>query len=557
MSPSGHANWVLGNAAITRILHEKRGNALWQELYMRVSADHCDAPAFLDLSTILYLWGRHEDAAPTQMAALSTNKNYRIDNGNGTGLKVLVFSTAGDPNEHTPIEFLLESSNTSILLHYVDANTTALEEIPEHDVAFLAIGRSAEHRTALEQLDPLLRSWPRPIINGSPQQIFSLSRYDLPNVLREEPTIAVPEAIRMVRHELAAIALQEPDIAFIAGIISYPCIIRPVGAPLDVGIEIALTGVDISAHLTSRPEQEFSIAPFIDYRDKDGKYRRRRVVFINGVAFPVCLAISDHWVVPFRRTIPNGHAGTTVEESAWMANFEIDFAVRHARSLDALHRRFGLDYFAIDCAELADGRLLLFEVDVGLTLHMADPEGPLPYQEKAMNRIFKAFENALTERVRRATLTTEVTCAHTGKHAVYQRTAHDCLICALAMFTGRTYEEIIAIASDCNPAFPLVGPMSHSIMRGVADTCGLKLFSGIYMLWERPAIIGVVSPTILDSGHAVFWDGEKLIDPGFCGRVDRSYVDRCGVEFIQTATDLVPLVFYETQISGSVENSDF
>jgi hypothetical protein len=91
--------------------------------------------------------------------------------------------------------------------------------------------------------------------------------------------------------------------------------------------------------------------------------------------------------------------------------------------------------------------------------------------------------------------------------------------------------------------------MSHSIMRGVANKCGFVLMSSIYMLWANPAIIGVVSPTVPNTGHAVFWDGEKIIDPGFCERVDRSYVDRCGLEFTQRASDLQPLIGHDIQIS--------
>ena len=91
--------------------------------------------------------------------------------------------------------------------------------------------------------------------------------------------------------------------------------------------------------------------------------------------------------------------------------------------------------------------------------------------------------------------------------------------------------------------------MSHSIMRGVANQCGVVLLSSIYMLWAKPAIIGVVSPTVPNTGHAVIWDGEKIIDPGFCERVDRSYVDRCGLEFTQRASDLEQLIRHDIQIS--------
>jgi uncharacterized NAD(P)/FAD-binding protein YdhS len=93
------------------------------------------------------------------------------------------------------------------------------------------------------------------------------------------------------------------------------------------------------------------------------------------------------------------HAERRAEEATWMAGFQADFAVRHARAFDALHRRIGLDYFAIDCAELSDGRLLLFEADVAMIVHSMDSEAVFPYKKHAMGTLFAAFDNALTQRV--------------------------------------------------------------------------------------------------------------------------------------------------------------
>ncbi len=142
-------------------------------------------------------------------------------------------------------------------------------------------------------------------------------------------------------------------------------------------------------------------------------------------------------------------------------------------------------------------------------------------------------------------------CAHTGKPAVYQRSDEDCMICVVAMLTGRSYEDVVTAARALQPDFPAHGPMSHSIMRCVTNAWGFVLLSGIYMLWSSPGIIGVVSPTLPDTGHAVFWDGEKLIDPKPGGRVDRAYVDRHGLEFTQRASDLTPLIEHQLQIAGA------
>jgi hypothetical protein len=137
-------------------------------------------------------------------------------------------------------------------------------------------------------------------------------------------------------------------------------------------------------------------------------------------------------------------------------------------------------------------------------------------------------------------------CAHTGQAAVLQRAPDDCMICVLAMMTGRSYEAVVEAALALHADSPREGPMSHSMMRGVATGWGFVLLSGIHMLWDHPAIIGVISPTRPGTGHAVFWDGHKVIDPeqnrSGGAVIDRAYVDRFGLEFTQRAADLTPLI---------------
>ena len=72
-------------------------------------------------------------------------------------------------------------------------------------------------------------------------------------------------------------------------------------------------------------------------------------------------------------------------------------APRHAQAFAALHAALGLDYFAIDCAELPDGRLLLFEADVAMILHAMDSETLYPYKRAPMLRLFAAFQAHLAQ----------------------------------------------------------------------------------------------------------------------------------------------------------------
>ena len=65
------------------------------------------------------------------------------------------------------------------------------------------------------------------------------------------------------------------------------------------------------------------------------------------------------------------------------------------RGIDAA---MGLDYYAIDCAETAQGSLLVFEVDTAMLVHAMDPVDLYPYKHPQMRKVFAAFRQMLENR---------------------------------------------------------------------------------------------------------------------------------------------------------------
>jgi hypothetical protein len=392
---------ITGKAAIVRTLYEGRDiTPLWEKLVARVSADQADAGAFMDLSIILHTVGKPTEAATTQKAALDISRTYRVSNGQGTGINVLVIATPGDFMANTPIEFLLEGSDINILLHYIDASAQDLNDVPQHDVAFVAVGESPENRPVLENLERLLINWAGPIVNGTPRNVIDLSREGVSEAFRNEASILAPVTSRVARAKLEEIAIRADKIDAIDGLTVFPVIVRPLGTHAGHGMEKITTSLELARYLVARPETEFYIAPFIDYSSADGKFRKQRIAVIDGKPFASHLAVSDHWMVHYLSAGMAEHHERRMEEAAWMADFDSDFAARHADAFEALHRRIGLDYFAIDCAEMADGRLLLFEADVAMIVHSMDSQVVFPYKKQPMDALFSAFENALAARAK-------------------------------------------------------------------------------------------------------------------------------------------------------------
>ncbi|HMK67167.1 MAG TPA: hypothetical protein VK433_01370, partial [Stellaceae bacterium] len=132
----------------------------------------------------------------------------------------------------------------------------------------------------------------------------------------------------------------------------------------------------------------------------DGLFRKYRIVLIEGRPYASHGAISSHWMIHYLNAGMRESAEKRAEEARWMAEFDHDFALRHGDALRALAERVGLDYFAIDCGETPDGRLLIFEVDVAMIVHAMDPPDLFPYKQPAMQKLFAAFRAMLGRRAR-------------------------------------------------------------------------------------------------------------------------------------------------------------
>lgn len=390
----------IGYAAIVRrAFSGDELSQLTRELVARVQGPVIDPGALLDLATVLICQGGDlaVEGRLMQMNAIRLQRNYQISHGTGLGLRILAFVTAGDFMANTPLDFLLHGSDAVLLLHFVDAQTGDLADLPAHDVAFMAIGESPETAGVLQVMARLLAGWHGPIFNRAVASVAGLTRDGVSRMLGDEPGILAPANHRLSRQDLLDILLGPRALADFGAGLSYPLVLRPVGSHAGVGMQRISDAQALAIWLRHNQEQEVYLAPFIDYRGPDGLYAKQRVVLIKGHAFASHLACSAHWMVHYLNADMTEHASRRATEAAWMAGFDHDFARRHATALAALYRLVGLDYFGIDCAEAPDGRLLVFELDVAMIVHDMDSAVVFPYKKPVMQKLFSGFLAALDQ----------------------------------------------------------------------------------------------------------------------------------------------------------------
>lgn len=388
---------LTGISALVRLVYEQGDiKTAWDALVARLTADAGDTSALMDISVLLQTTGQRDKGLQAQAAAIAQRKVYRRIHGTGEGLRIVAFVTAGDMMANTPIDFLLEGSNVTLHFVYLDATMKLLPPLPACDAAFMAIGESEANQPVLENVARLLRHWMGPkLLNANALRIAGLTRHGVNDLLDGEPIIFSPRNLRAERDALDELAAGTRALDILLPGAEFPLIIRPFGTHAGHGMEKLETRESLATYLAAHPEGPYYIAPFVDYAGPDGLFRKQRIVFIEGRAFASHLAVSEHWMVHYLSANMVEDAARRAEEAAWMESFDTDFAVRHAAAFAALTRRFGLNYFGIDCAEMPDGRLLVFEADVAMIVHDMDPEDVFPYKKPAMRKLFAAFHAAL------------------------------------------------------------------------------------------------------------------------------------------------------------------
>ena len=370
-------------------------------LEARLARNPNDAAAMMDIATLSILTLRpeyREFAFAMQSRALDLQRLFRIPAAREpAGVRVLTIMSPGDMTAVTPVDCLVEGSDVELQMLYARPGAPLPADLPEHDLVFVAVGESGPNRPLLDEITQFAKSSRKPVLN-LPERILKLSRDCVSKALRRTAGVAMPVTTGVGRKVLAQIGRAEVPLAQVLDGASFPIIARPLGS--QGGKDLARLGVPeaVAEYLETTPSDEFFVSPFIDYSSPDSLFRKFRVVVIDGRPFACHMAISKHWMIHYVNADMDADAGKREEEARFMAGFDQEFARRHECALRGIDAALGLDYYAIDCAETAEGSLLVFEADTAMLVHAMDPVDLYPYKQPQMRKVFEAFREMLEAR---------------------------------------------------------------------------------------------------------------------------------------------------------------
>ncbi len=379
------------------------------QLIERASAtpEVADANALMDLSYVLQLRGNRDLALEVQAQALAIRRIYfpptgrKFSDRENASLHLLVIMGPGDLMSNSPIEFLLNDADIALDIVYVTLDQDMPNPLPRHDLIFVAIAESEQNKPLLSKVQSQLSFYHQSVIN-QPGRIALLSRDSQCQLLGVLDGVDMPLSVKVGRQVLERVAGGVLAISSVVSDADYPVIVRPVDSHAGKGLDKLDNVEAIVKYLRATDCSEFYVSRFVDYRSKDGMYRKVRIVLIEGIPYVCHEAIFENWMIHYLNAGMDASSWKRDEEARFMAEFDTSFAVSHAGAFKGIYERIGLDYLGIDCAETSEGKLLIFEVDSCMIVHALDPVDIFPYKQPQMRKIFDAFYRMLVHAVQRA-----------------------------------------------------------------------------------------------------------------------------------------------------------
>jgi hypothetical protein len=259
--------------------------------------------------------------------------------------------------------------------------------LPAHALIVNAIADADRSAAAIAAAADVLRDARVPVVNA-PRAVAATGRIGNAERLAAIPGVVAPAVRRMVRGEPAGDA--------------FPLIVRVPGLHMGRGmIRIGDAGA-FAAAMAELPERDDLIAmPYVETQSPDGAWRKYHVMAIDGLLYPLHLAISQRWDVHYFSSAMWERAGYRAEEARFLNDPAGTVGDGAWSALARVRDALGLDYAGIDFALGRDGRVVVFEANAAMTVLRPDPDERFGYREAATAAIADALARMFEQRIKR------------------------------------------------------------------------------------------------------------------------------------------------------------
>jgi tetratricopeptide (TPR) repeat protein len=303
--------------------------------------------------------------------------------GPQTPVSLILLTSAMSGN--IPLKHILDNrtfESTVIFTEYLDPAAP----LPPHHLIINTIGDADLCRSGLDAADAVLARSPAPVIN-SPAAVRLTGRLDNARRLGALPGVIAPRVALLPR---AALGGREAEALLAGHGIGFPLLLRSPGFHTGQHFVRVETPGDLGSAVDPLPGQTLLAMQVLDARNQHGDSHKFRVMFVDGVLYPLHLAISKHWKVHYFSADMADQPGHRAQEAAFLEDMPAVLGAKAMTGLENIRRVLGLDYGGMDFALGPEGDVLLFEANATMVVYRPSAEAKWAYRRVAAERILAA-----------------------------------------------------------------------------------------------------------------------------------------------------------------------
>jgi hypothetical protein len=304
----------------------------------------------------------------------------------GTGLPIQVLLLVSVQLGNILVRAILDDRVFQVAALYTEFHDPQTP-LPPHTVVFNAIGDADLCAPALEQALEVLKRTRAPVINA-PQQVQRTGRIDNARALAGIADVIAPLTGMVSRATLMA----TPDLRF-------PLLLRAPGFHMGQHF-VRIERWEDLARVAALPAEELLSIEYLDARGADGMSRKYRVMFIDGVLYPLHLAISADWKVHYFSAAMATQQHFRDEERRFLEDMQGTLNPRTMAALTRIAAVLGLDYAGIDFGVDTNGSVLLFESNATMAILAPAPDRIWDYRRAPIARALAAATQMVRRRAR-------------------------------------------------------------------------------------------------------------------------------------------------------------
>lgn len=303
----------------------------------------------------------------------------------GTGPRVPLLLLVSARGGNIPTRHWIDDRRFAITAIHTEFHDPS-QPLPPHALAVNTIGDADLCGTALAHAEELLAGGTVPVLNP-PARVRATGRAGNARRFAHIPGVIAPKIVAMPRE-----AVLTDDR------LSFPLLLRAPGFHTGRHFRYVENRDALASTVAALRGGDLLAIQYLDARGPDGMARKYRAMFIDGVLYPLHLAIAADWKVHYFTAAMAVNPAYREEERRFLDDMPGVLGQRAMTALGAIGATLGLDYAGVDSALTRDGLVLVFEANATMAINPPELEPIWDYRRRAAADALEAARRLLSLR---------------------------------------------------------------------------------------------------------------------------------------------------------------